>query len=289
MLDCMSSSTSTRGSSIWNLLNNQYEKYADCEPITEDDHGMAYNKHPTSEGTSQGTSEMEVREENIQEHIEKITRGQRNNPLWHQYRQYRITSSTARKLLHSTDVGRPAMIKKIMNLQSVNAEENIPPAMLYGIVNEENARKRYADATGQIVHECGAFVDGVLLASPDGYIPGTDHLLEIKGLASQRNQKVIQSIKEKQSCSSYPYGLTEDEKPYLKMDNSRGYYEQVQLQMGLSGKLVVDFVIYTDIDLVYFPIKFDEAFFNELKSKLQQWHKTYIRPLLTSGKCLKLM
>ena len=39
--------------------------------------------------------------------IKEITRGQRNNPLWHQYRQYRITSLAARKLLHSTDVGRP--------------------------------------------------------------------------------------------------------------------------------------------------------------------------------------
>ena len=82
--------------------------------------------------------------------------------------------------------------------------------------------------------------------------------------------------------------LTEYQKPYLKKDNSRGYYEQVQLQMGLSGKSVVDFVLYTDIDLVYFPIMFDEAFFMKLKSELQQWHETYIKPLLTSGRCLKL-
>ena len=88
--------------------------------------------------------------------IEKVTRGQRNNPLWHQYRQYRITSSNARKLLHSTDVGRPALINKIMILQPVNNKENTQPALLYGINNEEDARKRYSNATGQAVQECGS-------------------------------------------------------------------------------------------------------------------------------------
>ena len=29
------------------------------------------------------------------------------------------------------------------------------------------------------------------------------------------------------------------------------------MQMGLSGKSVVDFVVFTDVDLVYFPIQFD--------------------------------
>jgi hypothetical protein len=223
------------------------------------------------------------------DHIEKVTRGQRTNPLWHQYRQYRITSSTARKVLHSTDVGRPALIDKIMNLQPIRNEENIPPAMLYGIKNEENARKRFADLTGQVVQECGSFIDGILLASPDGYIPETDHLLQIKGLASQRDRKVIEAIKDRQSLKSYPYALTTDEKPYLKKENARGYYEQVQMQMGLSGKSVVDFVVFTDVDLVYFPIQFDDAFFSHLKSKLQQWHEAYIKPLLTSQslpKCL---
>jgi hypothetical protein len=58
--------------------------------------------------------------------IELATRGQRNNPLWHAYCQYRITSSIARKLLHSTECGRPNLINRIMNIQAVHNEENIP-------------------------------------------------------------------------------------------------------------------------------------------------------------------
>jgi hypothetical protein len=64
------------------------------------------------------------------------------------------------------------------------------------------------------------------------------------------------------------------------------------MQMGLSGKHTVDFVVFSDIDLEYFPIKFDEAFFVDLKSKLQtEWYEVYIKvikPLLTSVKCPKL-
>jgi hypothetical protein len=100
---------------------------------------------------------------------------------------------------------------------------------------------------------------------------------------------VIEAIKDRQSLKSYPYALTTDEKPYLKKENARGYYEQVQMQMGLSGKSVVDFVVFTDVDLVYFPIQFDEAFFSDLKSKLQQWHEAYIKPLLTSQRSPKFL
>ena len=40
--------------------------------------------------------------------IEQATRGQRSDPLWHAYRQYRITSST--------EHGRPNLINKIVNI-----------------------------------------------------------------------------------------------------------------------------------------------------------------------------
>ena len=274
LLQCMGSSTSTTKSSIFKVLSHRYQN------LQEDEQSSCDTCASTLEGMAEASMKMK---------IEEITRGQRNYPLWHQYRQYRITSSAARKLLHLTDVGRPALINRIMNLQPVHDEENIPPAMLYRIVNEDKARQKYADVTGQVVQECGCFVDGVLLGLPDGYVPATDYLLEIKGLANQRNQKILDAISENQSCKSYPHALTENEKPYLKKDNSRGYHEQVQMQMGLSGKSMVHFILYTDVDLVYFPIEFDEAFFSDLKLKLQQWHETYIMPILTSGKCLKFL
>jgi hypothetical protein len=118
------------------------------------------------------------------------------------------------------------------------------------------------------------------LASPDGYIPETDHLLEIKGLASQRDRKVIEAIKGRQSLKSYPY-IQQQMKNHISRRKMPG-----DIMMGLS---VVDFVVFTDVDLVYFPIQFDEAFFSDLKSKLQQWHEAYIKPLLTSQRTPKFL
>ena len=200
--------TSTTKSAIWNVLNHRYQSNVL-------DHQNQITQQPTTSTRAKASSEKVT---NTKVHIEEITRGQRNNPLWHEYRQYRVTASSARQLLHSTEVGRPALIKKTMNLQPLQDEENIPPAMLNGIKNEENARQRFVKLTGQAY--CGCFVDDILLASPDGCIP--DHQLEIKGLASQRSQRVIEAIKEKQNLKSYPHALTAYEKPYLKKENARG-------------------------------------------------------------------
>ena len=175
-----------------------------------------------------------------------------------------------------------------MNIQTVQNEENIPPSLLYGIQNEARARARYTEITGRVVEKCGCYIDGILLASPDGYIPELDHLLEIKGLASQRNQPVIQAVKERQLEKSYPYAIDVHGKLHLKIDNTRGYYEQVQVQMGLSGKQVVEFVVFSDVDQEHFQIEYNEAFFLDLKSKLLKWYEVYIQPLLTSEKCPKL-
>ena len=92
--------------------------------------------------------------------------------------------------------------------------------MLYGIDNETQAHQRYSNLTGQRFEECGCFNDGSLVASPDGYILELDHLLEIKGLASQRDMQVIEAVQEKQSLKSYPYGLDENGRLYLKKENS---------------------------------------------------------------------
>ena len=122
--------------------------------------------------------------------IEQATRGQRSNLLWHAYRQYRITSSLARKQLHSTEHGRPNLINKIMNIQAVQNEENIPPSLLYGIQNEARARARYTEITGRVVEECGCYMDGILLASPDGYIPELEPPARNQRSSQSKNQFV---------------------------------------------------------------------------------------------------
>ena len=260
LLQCVSSTSNK--SSIWQVLHDRYSSNHDQNHSQNDNNDDVGQLHVEQSPTVSRESRLEAENHSVKFHIERITRGQRDNPLWQQYRQYRVPSSIARKLLHSTDVGRATMIRKIMNVEP--KKENITPAVLYGIQNEAKARQRYSRLTEEKVEECGCFVDGILVASPDGYIPGLDRLLEIKGLSSQRNQHVAEAVQEKQSEKSYPYSFDSNGNLCLKQDNSRGYYEQVQMQMGLSGKHTVDLVVYSDIDLEYFPIKFDEAFFVDL-------------------------
>ena len=188
------------------MLHDRYSSNHDQNHSQNDNNDDVGQLHVERSPIVSRESRLETENHSVKFHIERITRGQRDNPLWQQYRQYRVPSSIARKLLHSTDVGRPALIRKIMNVEPVQNKENIPPAMLYGIQNEAKARQRYSSLTGEKVEECGCFVDGILVASPDGYIPGLDRLLEIKGLSSQRNQHVAEAVQEKQSEKSYPYG-----------------------------------------------------------------------------------
>jgi hypothetical protein len=132
LLSCISS-TSTRKSAICNVLSHRYKQNSNSEICSD----YSLDGEQFDQVTST-TSEVEACPEvsiDQKDHIEKVTRSQRTNPLWHQHRQYRIASFTARKELHSTDAGRPALIDKIMNQQPIRNGENISPAMLYVIKN----------------------------------------------------------------------------------------------------------------------------------------------------------
>ncbi len=161
LLHCVNS-TNTK-SSVYDILSHIYAS------IVNHDHDYCKVGEPVDyvgeqlQQNTDGSCAQLANETSTLLNIELATRGQRNNPLWHAYHQYRITSSIARKLLHSTERGRPNLINRIMNIQAVHNEENIPPSFLYGIENEARARARYIAITGRVVEECGCYIDGILL------------------------------------------------------------------------------------------------------------------------------
>ena len=59
------------------------------------------------------------------------------------------------------------------------------------------------------------------------------------------------------------------------------------LYTGVMQIEFVEFVVFSDIDLE-FSVQFEQAYFLDLKSKLQRWHEVYIESLLTSNKCTRL-
>ena len=140
-------STNTK-SSVYTVLSHRYASIVKhdhdyCKVYTPDCNSEELQHNVQTNTSDESCTQPADESLSTLVKIEQATRGQRNNPLWHAYRQYRITSSLARKLLHSTERGRPNLINKIMNLQAVQNKENIPPSLLYGIQNEARARARY--------------------------------------------------------------------------------------------------------------------------------------------------
>jgi hypothetical protein len=124
LLHCVNSANTK--SSVYNVLSHRYAS------IVKHDHDYCKVGEPADyvgeqlQQNTDGSCIQLANETSTMLNIELATRGQRNNPLWHAYRQYRITSSIARKLFHSTERGRPNFINRIMNIQAVHDEEDIP-------------------------------------------------------------------------------------------------------------------------------------------------------------------
>ena len=62
----------------------------------------------------------------------------------------------------------------------------------------------------------------------------------------------------------------------LKQKHSDGYYEEIQMCMGLSGVSYSDFVYYTFNGLVIVRVKFDKEHFQKLVVKINSFYKDYV-------------
>ena len=124
LLRCFNSTTTTK-SPVWKVLHQRYASSVNRDHnychSGDYDHGKQLIHVICSTD-----SKLKDNEISQVQHIKKITLGLRGNPLWHQHCQYGIPSSLARKVLHSTEVGKLALINKIMKVQPVSSYKNIP-------------------------------------------------------------------------------------------------------------------------------------------------------------------
>ena len=134
--------------------------------------------------------------------IAEKTIGQRNNPDWHSYRNYRFTASNFGKILnaeeHSVKHADSTQLTKVKDEILKNTPIPPCPPMQWSIDHEAGAIKEYEVRTGLSVKETGIwlFPSGHLAASPDGLImsPSDKNLIlgcvEIKCPFRMRNVKV---------------------------------------------------------------------------------------------------
>ncbi|XP_029442341.1 uncharacterized protein LOC115082225 [Rhinatrema bivittatum] len=221
--------------------------------------------------------------------IEQETRGQRNNPMWHEQRENRITASIAHKIANSKFVNdRSPEVPQSYLKAVVNEGPKVQtPAMSWGVKNEKTAIKEYQQLTSRKagkdvkVTDCGLFVHpekSWLAASPDGIVRDGStgkpaKLLEVKCPYKHRDHTVKDACKDKTFC------LEEAGDAYaLKKDHA--YYSQVQCQLAATGLTKADFVVHTKKETVITPVEFDAKFWEKTEPKLEKFYTEAVIPYL---------
>ena len=120
--------------------------------------------------------------------IQSMSVGQRNNPLWSDARQWRITSSNFGKVCNRTfrQLYPPSLVKSLLG------DYGIPrtAAIQWGCDHESDAIQQYVLTRGSTVEECGVFLSEefpYLATSPDGVISIDNErfgVIEVKCLLS---------------------------------------------------------------------------------------------------------
>ena len=204
--------------------------------------------------------------------IEEQTRGQSGNHLWDEEREWRLTASRFGAICKATERRNMLILaKSILKPPKLKGD-----AVLHGLMQEENAAKKFSELTGLKVKPCGLFIDeelSYLAASPDGLVgQDEDSLLEIKSPYTQRNSKIDKA---------YLFPFLEDKNGELKLKRNHDFFFQIQGQLHICKKKVCYFVVYTFIDVHIEKIEADSQFFAEkMLPHLSNFWKTHYLPCI---------
>ncbi|XP_015216918.2 uncharacterized protein [Lepisosteus oculatus] len=227
--------------------------------------------------------------------VEEETRGQRENPLWFQWRQNRITASVTHRIANCRFVNGRSSEPPRSYLQMVTGSGSgvRTRAMSWGIEKEriavETYRKKKSRALGRevSVRDCGLFIDPYrtwLAASPDGIVLDSETgeelaCLEVKCPYKHRDHTASQACQDPDFC------LRQDGEGY-RLKTNHSYYTQVQCQMAVVGLHTADFVVYTPRETVIVPVEFDPVFWRETVAKLEMFYTDAVIPQLQKNELL---
>ena len=221
--------------------------------------------------------------------MERKTKDQHLCEQWYFARRYRITASNFGSVYHRRPTTQPdALVLRILGVKTFTGSE----ATEWGKQNEERALKQYVLHQHSVGHEglttCqSGFVvcesHPFLGASPDANVydpsaPQPFGVAEVKCPYSCRNVSPVQACTETNFfCSLNSSG----EKLLLKQNHN--YYCQLQGQMGITGRLWCDFIVYTTQGLSVERIDFDRRFWeDELLPKLTSFYDNCVAPEIVS-------
>lgn len=202
------------------------------------------------------------------EALEKETRLQSSNNIWHRVRSPRLTS-TSFKSVYS----RKADFEQLATSMQRTKKTVQTTAMKRGLDLEPLAAAQYTEVTGNQVQMCGFVINPNaphLGTSPDRKVlqPGDNSygLLEIKCPAHDS----ITDCKYLQKHPNNTYNLK----------HNHMYYYQITGQMGITGMPWCDFFVRCDSDYHLERIHFDPEMWGKIKVKLDWFFFEYFLPAL---------
>ena len=216
------------------------------------------------------------------ENLERATRKQSDEDLWHDARRCRITGSKCGRILTQKK-------KTVALLQFVlypKPFETIPKPIAWEIRNENLAREAYVEYMKALGHPriqaevCGLFVHpvkGWLAASPDAQVNDPD-VSSPHGIAEIKCPFSKADVTIEVACKDTLFYCTMDTEKNLKLTRNHQYYHQVQLQLYTSGASWFDFCVYTTKDIAIERIYPDSHWQQEEVPKLDSYFHEHMLP-----------
>lgn len=216
--------------------------------------------------------------------VEQRTRGQHQSPTWYRLRAGRITASVIHAV-STTSIENPAIttVRRVCYPNKTASTQ----ATQWGITHEDEARQAYIRNTAPQhsnfrVEQCGLLINPAFPevgASPDGVIYCTccgKGCLEIKCSFKHRFKSALEAHAQDKDF----YLEVTDGTPTLKKQHS--YYSQIQTQMCVSGSTFCDFVVWTTIDCLVIRVFRDDRFWEQLRTKAQEFFVNVCLPELVA-------
>lgn len=197
---------------------------------------------------------------------------QSDSKRWHDERLYRITSSRFGDIVAATE---RRDLEKLCESMFSN-KPVLSASLTHGLKYENVALKKFSELQQVKICKSGVVIckDYPFLASsPDGIIQEENALVEIKCAYTGREQKIVPG-------ENFNYLKLNEVTGKIELKKNHKYYIQVQSQMGICQKLKSYFVVYTHKDMFVQCIDFDNNFFYEICSKLNQFYTRVWRPFV---------
>lgn len=234
------------------------------------------------------------------------TLGQFQNPFYIEAKRHRLTASKYGRVIR---MQRKNTWKKLTTSILVPGDLSKVPAIQYGLINEEKARKIYSESFGVHVVESGLCTNPkypYLAASPDGLV-GQNCVLEIKCLISVGENKIFDFVADlqgldqngspvvvngrKKKCNPSFYSFCLEivsATKQLRLKRNCDYFFQVMGQMAITGRGFCDFFVYTEKDTFIERIAFDDTIWSkEMLPRLEWFYHECLLPELVDSRIQK--